>query len=330
MIRTMTNNHIVINVKNLIAYYMTANTPIRAVDNVTFYVNEKEIFGIVGESGCGKSTLAATILRLLKPPGRIIGGEVLFDGIDLLRLSETTLREIRWRKISYIPQGSMNSLNPIMRVRDQIIDGIMAHLTTRERRELSKGKLKDRVKELLVSVGLAPEVADMYPHELSGGMRQRVAIAMAISLNPKLIIADEPTTALDVVIQRGILQLLSDIKEKLGSSFILITHDIAVQAEVSDRIGVMYAGKIVEVSPTRELFRDPLHPYSQALISAVPSLSESRVLKGLPGSPPDLRQPPSGCRFHPRCPHAISGLCNRIEPPLLEVKDRLIACHLYR
>lgn len=325
------NNDYLLKVDKLAAYYIFRENPVRAVDNVSFYVNKNEIFGIVGESGCGKSTLASAILRLLKPPGRIVGGEVWFNGADLLRLSEAKLRRIRWREISYVPQGSMNSLNPVMKIRDQIVEGIRAHLSRRERRGVSKRKLRRRVEELLASVGLASEVADMYPHELSGGMRQRVAIAMAISLNPKLIVADEPTTALDVVVQRGILQLLSEIRENLHSSIILITHDIAVQAEVSDRIGVMYAGKMVEISPTSDLFKNPLHPYSQALISAVPSLSEKRILKGLSGVPPDLRYPPPGCRFHPRCPYTTPGLCDRVEPSLSEVREgRFVACHLYR
>ena len=240
------------------------------------------------------------------------------------------MRRIRWKEISYIPQGSMNALNPTMKIKNQIADSIIEHMSRKERRKLSRRSLKEKIDKLLGAVGLAPEVADMYPHELSGGMRQRVAIAMAISLNPKLIVADEPTTALDVVVQRGILQLLSQIKDKLNSSIILITHDIAVHAEISDRMGIMYAGKIVELGSVREIFKDPLHPYSQALISAVPALSEKRRLKGLPGFPPDLSSPPAGCRFHPRCPYATVGLCDKVEPPHLEVKGRIVACHLYR
>lgn len=314
-----------LDVRNLIAYYMTPTAPVRAVDNVSFNVTEKEILGIAGESGCGKSTLAYSVLRLLKPPGYIRGGEVLFKGSDLLKIEEEELRRIRWKHISYIPQSSMNALNPVMRIEEQIGDAVRNH------EKISKGELRKRIEDLLVSVGLSPSVAHMYPHELSGGMRQRVVIAMAMALNPELIIADEPTTALDVVVQRGILQLLRDIRSKLKASVIMITHDMAAQAQIVDRLAIMYAGKIVEIGDANDLFNDPLHPYSRALISAIPSISEKKKLKGVPGFPPDLRSPPPGCRFYPRCPHRIPGKCNVDEPRLIEVKnDRLVACHLYR
>jgi len=314
-----------LDVRNLIAYYMTPTAPVRAVDDVSFNVTEKEILGIAGESGCGKSTLAYSILRLLKPPGYIRGGEVLFKGSDLLKIEEEELRRIRWKHISYIPQSSMNALNPVMRIEEQIGDAIINH------EKISKGELRKRIEDLLVSVGLSPSVAHMYPHELSGGMRQRVVIAMAMALNPELIIADEPTTALDVVVQRGILQLLRDIRSKLKASVIMITHDMAAQAQIVDRLAIMYAGKIVEIGDANDLFNDPLHPYSRALISAIPSISEKKKLKGVPGFPPDLRSPPPGCRFYPRCSHRIPGKCNVDEPRLIEVKNgRLVACHLYR
>jgi len=304
---------------------MTPTAPVRAVDNVSFNVTEKEILGIAGESGCGKSTLAYSVLRLLKPPGYIRGGEVLFKGSDLLKIEEEELRRIRWKHISYIPQSSMNALNPVMRIEEQIGDAVINH------EKISKGELRKRIEDLLVSVGLSPSVAHMYPHELSGGMRQRVVIAMAMALNPELIIADEPTTALDVVVQRGILQLLRDIRSKLKASVIMITHDMAAQAQIVDRLAIMYAGKIVEIGDANDLFNDPLHPYSRALISAIPSISEKKKLKGVPGFPPDLRSPPPGCRFYPRCPHRIPGKCNVDEPRLIEVKNgRLVACHLYR
>ena len=260
-----------------------------------------------------------------KPPGYIRGGEVLFKGSDLLKIEEEELRRIRWKHISYIPQSSMNALNPVMRIEEQIGDAVRNH------EKISKGELRKRIEDLLVSVGLSPSVAHMYPHELSGGMRQRVVIAMAMALNPELIIADEPTTALDVVVQRGILQLLRDIRSKLKASVIMITHDMAAQAQIVDRLAIMYAGKIVEIGDANDLFNDPLHPYSRALISAIPSISEKKKLKGVPGFPPDLRSPPPGCRFYPRCPHRIPGKCNVDEPRLIEVKNgRLVACHLYR
>ena len=281
--------------------------------------------GIAGESGCGKSTLASAIMRLLKPPGYIKEGEVLFMGQDLLKLDEEELRKIRWKHISYIPQGSMNSLNPVMKIEEQIADAIKTH-----EGDVSEGELKKRVSELLLSVGLAPEVAKMYPHELSGGMRQRVIIAMAIALTPELVIADEPTTALDVVVQRGIVQLLRHIRDKFGSSIIIITHDIAILAEIVDKIAIMYAGKIVEIGDVFSLFKRPLHPYTQALISAIPSIKEKKELHGISGFPPDLRSPPPGCRFHPRCPYIMRGRCDVREPELIEVMPgRLVACHLY-
>ena len=311
-------------VRDLRAYYRTRSGPVRAVDGVSFYVNHNEIFGIAGESGCGKSTLALAITRLLKPPGYIAGGEVLYNGVNLLELSDEELRKIRWKEISYIPQSSMNALNPVKRVRDQIADAVKAHEEHIEEEEIDK-----LVEKLLTSVGLAPEVAKMYPHELSGGMRQRVIIAMAIALNPRLIIADEPTTALDVVVQRGIIQLLQDIKEKLKSSIILITHDMAVHAELVDRLAIMYAGKIVEISGAYKIFKEPLHPYARALIDAIPSIKEKKRLRGLPGVPPDLRNPPPGCRFAPRCPKAMD-VCRKVEPKLVEIEPgRFIACHLY-
>jgi len=319
----MTN--VLLQVRNLKAYYETETEPVRAVDGVTFKVSEKEILGIAGESGCGKSTLASAIMRLLKPPGYIKEGEVLFMGQDLLKLDEEELRKIRWKHISYIPQGSMNSLNPVMKIEEQIADAIKTH-----EGDVSEGELKKRVSELLLSVGLAPEVAKMYPHELSGGMRQRVIIAMAIALTPELVIADEPTTALDVVVQRGIVQLLRHIRDKFGSSIIIITHDIAILAEIVDKIAIMYAGKIVEIGDVFSLFKRPLHPYTQALISAIPSIKEKKELHGISGFPPDLRSPPPGCRFHPRCPYIMRGRCDVREPELIEVMPgRLVACHLY-
>ena len=303
---------------------MTSAAPVKAVDDVTFNVSKNEVFGIAGESACGKSTLANTVLRLLKPPGYVKGGEVLFNGVNLLKLSEEELRKVRWKHISYIPQGSMNSLDPIMRVKEQIAEAIKTHGGKVPKEELGR-----MIEELLTSVGLAPEVARMHPHELSGGMKQRAIIAMAIALGPELIIADEPTTALDVVVQRGILQLLSDIKRKLGSSIILITHDMAAQAEIADRLAIMYAGKIVEIGDVNTLFREPLHPYAQALISAVPSIKRKKKLLSISGFPPDLRSPPPGCRFHPRCPPAMP-ICKEEEPRFIEVKPgRFTACHLH-
>jgi len=311
-------------VQELKAYYKTPNGLVKAVDNVSFTVRRNEIFGIAGESGCGKSTLAMAILRLLKPPGFINGGKVLFKGKNLLKLSPKELREIRWKSLSYIPQSSMNALNPVLRIKDQFIDMFKEHGIKKEEKEY-----EEMIKELLINVGLAPEVMNMYPHELSGGMRQRTIIAMAIALRPELIIADEPTTALDVVIQRGIIQLLSEIRRKYNVAIILITHDMAVHAELADRIGIMYAGKIVEIGSTYEIFKKPLHPYTDALINSIPILGVKKTLKGIKGLPPDLKNPPPGCRFHPRCPMAME-ICKLQEPPLISINNRKVACFLYR
>ena len=246
---------------------------------------------------------------------------MIFNGRNILELDGEELRELRWKHISYIPQSSMNALNPVLRIRDQFIDVLREHGVKMEKEEAYKF-----IEDLLVSVGLAPEVAHMYPHELSGGMRQRTIIAMAIALKPELVIADEPTTALDVVVQRGILQLLSDIRRKFGSSIILITHDMPVHAEMVDRLAVMYAGKIVEIGDVHSIFREPLHPYTNVLIDSVPSIREKKKLAGIRGLPPDLRSPPPGCRFHPRCPYAFS-LCREREPPFMEIDGgRYVAC----
>jgi len=310
-------------VENLKAYYRTPRGSVKAVDGVSFSVKRKEIYGIAGESGCGKSTLALAILRLLKPPGYIHSGRALFNGIDLLKLDEEKLRSMRWKHISYIPQGAMNSLNPVMRIENQMIDAILAH------ENMSKEEARKRCLELLEAVGLPRACARMYPHELSGGMKQRVIIAMASALKPELIIADEPTTALDVVVQRIVLQSLVDIREIIGSSIVVITHDLPILAEIANRVMIMYAGKVMEIGNVFEIFDDPLHPYTKALISAVPSIKERRMIKGLPGHPPSLLDPPKGCRFYPRCPYATER-CKHEEPKLHEMSTgRLIACHIY-
>jgi len=313
-----------LDIKDLQVFYKTELGPLRAVDGVNLNVKRKEILGLAGESACGKTTLVQAVLKLIKPPGYIVGGEVLFNGINLLKASENKLRQIRWKEISYIPQSSMNALNPVMKIANQIIDVIEAH----------EGKVRKRealhyIEELLVKVGLSREVAKMYPHELSGGMRQRVVIAMALALNPKLIIADEPTTALDVVTQRGIIQMLKDINKDFGTTLLLVTHDMAIHAEITDRIAIMYAGKILEIGLTNKVFSEPLHPYTRLLISSIPRLGSKQRLVGISGFPPDLRDPPPGCRFHPRCPF-VMDICRKIEPSLLKFDlERFVACHLY-
>lgn len=309
-------------VEDLHVYYKSVWGLYRVVDGVTFHVNAKEIFGIAGESGCGKSTLVEGILRLIKPPGFIAKGRVIFKGIELLKLSEEELRKLRWKELSYIPQGSMNSLNPVMRVEDQMIDVVLEHS------EISEEEARRLARKYLEKVGLPPDVARMYPHELSGGMKQRVIIAMAMLLRPSLVVADEPVTALDVVIQRVILQLLKDLRDEYGATVVYVAHDLATHAELVDRMGVMYAGKMVEIGSVEEMFLEPLHPYAKLLISSVPT-PERRVIQGIPGvAPSPLRWPP-GCRFHLRCPEVML-VCSKEEPKPVDMGGgRIVACHLY-
>jgi peptide/nickel transport system ATP-binding protein len=310
-------------VKNLKVYYNSIWGDYKSVDDVSFIAYEGEVLSIAGESGCGKSTLVDGILGLIKPPGYIPSGEVIFEGKDLLKLSSEELRKIRWTKIAYVPQGAMNSLNPVIKIEEQMIDSILDHtnISREEARKLAISRLKE--------VGLPVEVAEMYPHELSGGMKQRVIIATAIALKPKLVIADEPTTALDVVAQKGILQLLRSLKEDYGITVIVVSHDFAVHAQIADRIAIMYAGKIVEVGPIYDVFKNPLHPYTKGLISSIPVIGKSYI-KGIPGLAPSPLNWPSGCRFHPRCPFA-SEKCRNVEPILKEFNsERYVACHLSR
>jgi oligopeptide/dipeptide ABC transporter ATP-binding protein len=315
---------VVLDVRNLKVYYATPSGNVRAVDDVSFQVYEGEILGLVGESGCGKTTTAMAILRMVQPPGRIVGGEVVLDGIDLTKVEDEELRDLRWNTLALIPQGAMNSLNPVMRISAQLQEAILTH----EGRQ-DKSKLKQRILDLFKQVGLPSRIYDMYPHELSGGMKQRVCIAMAVALHPSLIIADEPTSALDVVVQRVVGQTLLDIKEQLGVSMILIGHDMGLQAQLVDRIAVMYAGHMVEVSPVEAIFSEPMHPYTQLLIESIPSIKERKPLKLTEGLTHDLRNPPPGCIFQERCPY-VMDVCRRIKPPLTEWRfDHQAACHLY-
>ncbi len=314
----------VLDVKELRVHYDTPRGQVIAVNGVSFKVYAGETVGLVGESGCGKTTTAMAILRLVQPPGRIVSGQVLIEGRDLLALSERELREARWSQVALIPQGAMNSLNPVMRIRDQIADAIKAHQP-----DAPKQALRGRTLELLMRVGLPGRVATMYPHELSGGMKQRVCIAMAIALNPTLIIADEPTSALDVVVQRVVAQTLLQVKEQLGVSMILIGHDMGLQAQLVDRIAIMYAGNMVEIAPVERIFAEPLHPYTQLLIVAIPSIKQRKPLHVTEGLTHDMRRPPPGCIFQFRCPH-VMDMCRSVAPPLREVKpDHYVACHLY-
>jgi len=311
-------------VRDLRVHYETSVGPVQAVNGVSFTVHEGERLGLVGESGSGKSTMALALMRLIRPPGRIVEGEIRLEGENLVELSEEGIREVRLARIALVAQGAMNSLNPVLRVQEQIRDGLIDHDV-----KLSGKALAERVRELLESVGLRREVAGMFPHELSGGMKQRVCIAIAISLRPKLIIADEPTSALDVVVQRQVMDTLLKVQEDLGASIILIGHDMGLMAQVVDRVGIMYAGNLAEVSNVNALFRAPLHPYSKLLIASLPTLDVKGSFQGIPGLPPSLLNRPVGCSFRSRCPQAMEQ-CAVLEPRLREVEpDRRVSCHLY-
>ncbi len=312
-------------VRNLRVSYHTAAGPVRAVNGVSFTLRLGERLGLVGESGSGKTTAALSLMRLLQESAVIEDGEVLLDGVDLLRLSEEEMRQARFAKISLIPQGAMNSLNPMMKVGEQLRDTIRAHRWKGN----SKSTIDARIKQVLESVELRADVMESYPHELSGGMKQRVCIAMAILLNPKVIIADEPTSALDVVVQRQVMETFRRVQEALGASVILVGHDMGLMAQFVDRIGVMYGGKLVEVGPVRGIFKDPLHPYTRLLIRSLPNLQSKENFRGIPGLTPSLLAPPPGCMFHPRCPQVLPR-CSVDVPVLREIQpDRWAACHLY-
>jgi peptide/nickel transport system ATP-binding protein len=311
-------------VEELRVYYHTPRGAVRAVDGVSFDLAPGERLGFVGESGSGKTTIAMALIRLIKPPGKIEGGRVLLGGTDVLALSEEQMRQLRLADIAMVAQGAMNSLNPVRRVRDQVADALIDH-----GERLPRQEMEARIAELLRRVGLKPEVADMFPHELSGGMKQRVVIAIAISLRPKVILADEPTSALDVVVQRQIMETLREVQDDLGASVILIGHDMGLMAQFVTRLGVMYAGKLAELGSVTDLFEEPLHPYAQLLIGSLPSLEHKGAFEGIPGVPPSLLDRPSGCPFRTRCPHAFDR-CASEEPELREVRPgHWVSCHLY-
>jgi peptide/nickel transport system ATP-binding protein len=312
----------VLRVEGLRVYYQTPAGPVKAVDGVSFALQPGERFGLVGESGSGKSTIALSLLRLIKPPGRIEEGRVALDGIDLLELDDEAMRRTRLAKISLVAQGAMNSLNPVKRIKEQIALGLRDHGAALPDRAFDRF-----LTELLEKVGLSRSVANMYPHELSGGMKQRVCIAIAISMSPKVIIADEPTSALDVVVQKQVLTTLGEVQEEIGAAVILVGHDMGLMAQFAHRIGVMYAGRLVEIGPVRDIFASPRHPYTQMLIASLPSLARRGVFKGIPGIAPSLLNPPSGCPFHVRCPRA-EARCSEEAPALVPVgAGREAACH---
>ncbi len=314
----------VLDVNNLKMYYFTNKGVVKAVDDLSFTLKKGEVMGLAGESGCGKSSLGFTLMGMPTPPGKIVSGSVKIDGREIVGLPEDMLRkEIRWQKISMIFQGAMNALNPVYTVGYQMIEPLIYH------KEMEKEEALDRAQKYLELVGLSSDIVYRYPHELSGGMKQRVIIATALLLEPEVVIADEPTTALDVVVQAQIINLMKKLKKELGLSMIFITHDLSILAEISDKVAIMYAGKIIEIGDSEKIYYEPAHPYTQKLLASIPRLHEDvERLEFIPGQPPNLITPPKGCRFHPRCPYAMQ-ICKEQEPELKEVdKDHYAACWL--
>ena len=312
----------VLNVENLTMHYTTRAGEVSAVNNVSFSLARGQSMGLVGESGCGKTSIAISLLKLLPDNAIIKGGHIYLNSTDVVPLTEEQMRELRWDKISMVFQAAMNALDPVYKVGDQIIEAMEAHgqVTT-------YAAAREHVASLYELVGLDPKLMDQYPHEYSGGMRQRAIIAMALVCSPDVIIADEPTTALDVIVQDSLLRELIELQDKLNMSMIYISHDVAVIAEVTERVGVMYAGRMAEFATGVEIFKHPLHPYTYGLLSAFPSIiGPKRELTTLPGEPPDLISPPPGCRYHPRCPYATE-ICAQEVPEFHDMGgDRFVAC----
>jgi peptide/nickel transport system ATP-binding protein len=323
-------SEVLLELDDLVVDYLEPDRLVRAVDHVSLTIRAGEIVGLAGESGCGKTTAGNAILQILRPPAAVTGGRILFRGADVTKLGKKQLRRYRWRNVSMVFQSAMNALNPVMRVGDQFVDMMQAH------ERVSRRDALVRAGDLLALVGIDRARVRAYPHELSGGMRQRVIIAMALALEPELVIMDEPTTALDVVVQREILQELQHLQRKLGFAVLFVTHDLSLLLEFADRVAIMYAGEIVEIAESAALFAGPRHPYTAGLMSSFPPLTGPiGRLTGIPGSPPDLADPPDGCRFHPRCPHcrledlALHARQTTERPRLREVAPRhRVACHL--
>ncbi|MCH8022236.1 MAG: ABC transporter ATP-binding protein [Thaumarchaeota archaeon] len=313
-----------LDVEDLQTYYNARGGVVKAVDGISFQLNEGESLGIAGESGCGKTTLGLSLMKLLPPNGWVSGGKIRLDGQDIVTMDESKFRkEVRWRKISTIFQGAMSALNPVYTIGYQLAEPLIYH------QKMSKKDAESKSIDVLKSVGMDRDVFLRYPHELSGGMKQRVIIAMALILNPKIVIADEPTTALDVIVQAQVINLLKKLKRENRLSIILITHDLGLISEIADKVGIMYAGRMVEFGSIEEVYDSPKHPYTEKLLKSVPRLKGiKRKLEFIPGTPPDLTNPPKGCRFHPRC-HKVMEICSRQDPPTIIQNTQKTACWLY-
>ncbi len=322
----MQNGGDLLRVKGLKTYFFTEAGVVKAIDNVNFQVGKGESVGLVGESGSGKTVSALSVMRIVPKPGRILEGEIIFEGEDLLTKDEDEMRKIRGPKISMIFQDPTSSLNPVYTVETQLVDIILEHS------EVTKAQAREEAAKLLDIVGLPEGEKRMkeYPHQFSGGMKQRIAIARALALTPELLFADEPTTSLDVTIQAQVLELLKGLRREFGMSLVMITHDMGIIADMTERVVVLYAGRVAEVSTTRELYRNPKHPYTAALLSAVPRLDKRKVLEVIPGNIPNLIEAPTGCRYNPRCKYATE-ICKQKVPPLEETEDgHLVACHHWK
>ncbi len=321
------SDDILYSIRNLTAEYQTRAGSVRAVDNVSLDIRRGEILGLVGESGCGKSTLGKALMRLHRGVARITAGELWFDGRDLMKLSDAEMREVRGAEIGMVFQDPMTSLDPVQRIIDHLVETVQAHEP-----EVSDTAARARAEELVERLGIRRERLDEYPHQMSGGMRQRVMISLALALRAKLVIADEPTTSLDVIVEAKFLDLLKELQQEFGLTILLITHNIGVVAEVADRVAVMYAAKMAEVGDVNEVFSDPKHPYTQGLLRSVPNIQlDGGELYKMEGAPPNLLRPPAGCRFHPRCPF-VMDVCRSVEPAFLPVDqgDHLASCWLYQ
>lgn len=319
-------NKNILKVKDLSVFFKINEGIVRAVENVSFKLKDGESIGLVGESGCGKTTTALSIMGMLPSNGYVNNGKIFFDGDNITRNTELQWQNYRWNKIAMIFQGAMNSLNPVMKINDQISEAIKLHNPN-----ISKEKLDGRVKELFRLVGLDEKRINYYPHEFSGGMKQRVMIAMALACNPNLIIGDEPTTALDVMVQAQIIDLINDLRRKLNMSMIIITHDLSIISEMCDKIAVMYAGNIVEVGYIEDMIENYRHPYTEKLIKAFPNIyGDKKMVESIPGAPPNLLAPPKGCRFHPRC-HRCIDICRNVKPEYTVFGDEhFVACHVVK